>query len=404
MIKKTEEELNLYEVILSIWNDKFKIILILLITVAFGLWTNSFPKKYLATTEIIPISFDVENKYSSYNHFTKINQLNKNIENKRTDDLFLENIIQNYIEEKKNYVNHEIIDKDFLYSLFLEAVQNKEIFIEPIIKNKLINRDKFTNDLDFNETLNKLLSSIEIVPNSNQNQNQNLKYNDRQVWNINFKTQDKQKWTNILQEVNSKINKKIKYSLEEDFKKKIELEINRNEIALDDIKNQIDNKNMFNKIENENRLAFLSDQALLAKELNIATPSIFQNNKSEKNSTEIINDNNYFLKGYKAIEKEIQLMKSREKQNYIDKNIEILNLRKKSLEDNKFLDRLKSVINETPIKSENFFAANIKYNFTNYKSLNLGLIKTLIISIVVGLIIGVFYVVTLNILKNNLRK
>ena len=383
MIKKTEEELNLYEVILSIWYNKFKIILILLITVAFGLWTNSFPKKYLATTEIIPISFDVENKYSTYNHFAKINQLNKNIKNKRTGDLFLN-------------VNLEIIDKDFLYSLFLEAVQNKEIFIEPIIKNKLINRDKFTNDLDFKETLNKLLSSIEIVPNSNQNQN--LKYNDRQVWYINFKTQDKQKWTNILQEVNSKINNKIKYSLEEEFKKKIELEININKIALDDIKNQIDNENMFNKIEIENRLVFLSGQALLAKELNIATPSIFQNNNN------IINDNNYFLKGYKAIDKEIQLMKSRKKQNYIYKNIEILNLRKKFLEDNKFLNRLKSVINEIPIKSENFFAANIKYNLTNYKSLNLGLIKTLILSIAVGLIIGVFYVVTLNILKNNLRK
>ena len=383
MIKKTEEELNLYEVILSIWYNKFKIILILLITVAFGLWTNSFPKKYLATTEIIPISFDVENKYSTYNHFAKINQLNKNIQNKRTGDLFLN-------------VNLEIIDKDFLYSLFLEAVQNKEIFIEPIIKNKLINRDKFTNDLDFKETLNKLLSSIEIVPNSNQNQN--LKYNDRQVWYINFKTQDKQKWTNILQEVNSKINNKIKYSLEEEFKKKIELEININKIALDDIKNQIDNENMFNKIEIENRLVFLSGQALLAKELNIATPSIFQNNNN------IINDNNYFLKGYKAIDKEIQLMKSRKKQNYIYKNIEILNLRKKFLEDNKFLNRLKSVINEIPIKSENFFAANIKYNLTNYKSLNLGLIKTLILSIAVGLIIGVFYVVTLNILKNNLRK
>ena len=276
--------------------------------------------------------------------------------------------------------------------MFLEAVQNKEIFIEPIIKNKLINKDKFTTELEFNETLNKLLSSIEIIPNSNQN------------WKINFKTQDKQKWTTILKEVNNKINKKIKYTLEEDFKKKIESEVNINKAALDDIKILIDSIETFNKIKKDNRLAFLSEQALLARELNIATPSVLQNNyKSEKNNTEIINDNNYFLNGYKTIEKEIQLIKSRDKQFYIDENIEILNLRKSYLEDNKFLERLKSAFNETPIKSENFYAANIGYNFTNYESINFGLIKTLILSIVTGLIIGVFYVITSNILINNLR-
>lgn len=399
MIKKTEEELNLYEVILSIWYNKFKIILILLITVAFGLWTYSFPKNYLATTEIIPISFNIENKYSSYNHFNMIDQLNENRENNVTGGLFLRNTIKTYDEKKKN-LNLQIIDKDFLYELFLKDIQNKEIFIEPIIKNKLINIDKFTNKLEFNETLNKLLSSIEIVPISNQDQN--IKYNDRQIWKINFKTQDKQKWVTILKEVNSKINKKIKYSLEEYFKKKIEIEINMNQIALGDVKGQIDNENKFNKIEFENKLTFLSNQALLAKELNIAYPLIFQDkNESGNSSAGIFNDNNYFFKGYKTIEKEIQLMKSKKK---IDRDLEILNLRKKFLENNNFLDRLKSVINTTPIKSENFFAASIKYNLTNYKSLNLGLIKTLILSIAVGLIIGVFYVVTLNILKNNLRK
>ena len=403
MKKKTEEELDLYEVIFSIWNHKFKIILIILITIAFGLWIYSLPKKYLATTEIMPISFDIENEYSSYNHLTqKIYQSKKT--NKK-DNTFLENIIKNYIEEKDDKIEFEIIDKDYLFSLFLEAVQNKEIFIEPIIKNKLINRDNFDNEFEFNESLNKLLSSIEIVPNSNKNQNKNIKFNDREVWKINFKTQDKQKWTALLKEVNSKINNKIKNSLEENFKTKIELEIEKNQFALDDVEKKIAYEKKFNKILIDNRIAFLSDQALLARELNIINPLILQNkNESGKNTTHIINDNNYFLKGYRAIEKEIQLMQSREKKNYVDKNIEKLNLIKKSLKDKIFLKRLKSAINETPLKSENFFAANISYKFTNYKSLNLSLIKTLILSIVAGLIIGVFYVVTLNILNNNPRK
>ena len=282
MKKKTEEELDLYEVIFSIWNNKFKIILIVLITIAFGLWTHSLPKKYLATTEIIPISFDMENNYSTYNHLTqKIYQSNKS---SKTNDTILENIIKNYIEEKNDKINLEIIDKDYLFSLFLEAVQNKEIFIEPIIKNKLINRDNFVNEFEFNESLNRLLSSIEIVPNSNKNQNKNIKFNDRQVWEINFKTQDKQKWTAILKEVNSKINNKIKNSLEENFKKKIELKIEINQFALDDIEKKIAYEKKFNKILFDNRIVFLSDQALLARELNIINPIILQNkNESGKN-------------------------------------------------------------------------------------------------------------------------
>ena len=193
---------------------------------------------------------------------------------------------------------------------------------------------------------------------------------------------------------------------------------------LDDIKVKINNSIKDYEVETKNRLAFLTEQAAIARTLDIKKNTIESQVFSTQNSviTNVKTDTPYYLRGYEAIEKNIQLIKNRknkesfvknlfelEKQKrdlekdktleraernkvFLEKILSLENFKKNLLED-KTLERMELLFNNTPIvaNGEDFIAGNIIYQNTEYKTSH-SLKSQILIAMIIGFIFAFFYV------------
>ena len=131
-----------------------------------------------------------------------------------------------------------------------------------------------------------------------------------------------------------------------------------------------------------NTLEFLIEQSLIAKELDISDNQVDNINLSQSNVLFNIStaDVAYYLRGYKAIDKEIELIRSRDNFNY------------------NFFEK----------EMDSLEKANIEWvDFNIYLTQVASLKKTklnLLISIFLGLIIGTFYVIISHILQSQKKK
>ena len=99
------------------------------------------------------------------------------------------------------------------------------------------------------------------------------------------------------------------------------------------------------------------------------------------------------------IEKEIELIESRNNKDAFTKNLLDLEKQKRNLLEDKSLDRIEQLFNSTPIVNDNNFkAASIIYKDTKYEA-SFSLIKTVLFSGIFGIIFGMFYVLISNAIK-----
>mgnify|MGYP001437761602 CR=1 FL=1 len=380
------EELDLFEIFFTIWKNKTKVIFITIVTIVIFLSFNLINKKgFLASSEIIPISIFEANKYLPFNTYnTIVNQNNLQNNSKDKKDSELNSI----------YTINNIIDKDYLLNLFIEKLKDREIIIEAIIKFKLIDEKDFANNKLFLAAVKKLALDLEILPPNNESIKKCIKDCNRLNWIIKFKTYNKDNWFDALEYINEKINAEIKIALinQLNFEKKITNQIVS--FKLEDIENKINNVKKKYEILTQNRLAFLKEQSLIARELNILNNSL-ETQEYNASSTIISNiqtETPYYMKGYKMIEKEISLIESRSNKNAFIPDLYKLEIQKRKLSEDKNIERFELLFSNTPImKSEKFEAAKI--NFENTKFIASRNLKTLLtIAIIIGLIIGVFYI------------
>jgi hypothetical protein len=192
----------------------------------------------------------------------------------------------------------------------------------------------------------KYAKTLEIVmPNKNQ-----------QNYIINLKWHNSEEAQKILQDTLNLTSKNLK--------ERIDLELDQ---TLEFKKNSLLNTDRI-------RLDYLREQREIAKELNIIDNQIDNVNLSQSSVSFNINtaDIAYYLRGYKAIDKEIELIENRDYQNL------------------KFIEQ----------EVNSFKAQNIKLADYNVYLMDVKLLKDtkliLVISILLGLIVGIFYVLISN--------
>jgi len=216
------------------------------------------------------------------------------------------------------YLNH--INKVYLYDLFLEKLNQKDLLKKGIKKFNFVKKENFSDNKSYENAVTKLASSIKI---SNQSEN-NPKY-------IQFKTNSKKIWEEFLSYVESSANFEIQNYL----------------------------KNNFN-------LFLLNSERLKQYSIEDITFEIENNLDNE-------------------------LMKIR------------LEKMKRRVEQNKDVKRLKDLFENTPIiKESNFIAARFNVQLSAYKDQsvkNYSMKKTIIFSILLGLILGIIYVLIESIIK-----
>ena len=206
------DEIDLAEIIFIIWNNKSKVILITsfaVITMLFYLLNQPIAKlSYRATTEIRPISTFDEFEYEIYNNYLKnseTQQLNYSIVSNKENAKIRERLIANIDNS-----SFDKIDKLYLLNLFKDTLNENSIFIKAIKKFQLIKKENYETDLDYENAIIKLASSIQLIALKN-------KKNNETTLNIQFETQNKENWEKFLRFLEKTANLKIQKYLNDTF-------------------------------------------------------------------------------------------------------------------------------------------------------------------------------------------
>ena len=360
--KNYNEEIDLIDLIIGFWNNKIKITVITASFIILGfLYFHSLEKKFLATTNIKPISTFESQEYRLFN-----------------------------VLAGEKIVN---INSESLFNLFLDKIQTTEIIEEAIINFDIIKKDKFENQEIYLEEIEKtaILIIDKILPPLNDGKN---KVKNNLYWQYNFKISNKTNWKFFLQYLENRANEEIRLSLIDRFNTEIEILETNSKFKIEDIEQDIENALDDYKSSIGNRLAFLEEQAKIARTLNIAKNTLESENFQTDYTivTNIKSENSYYLKGYEMIEKEISLIKSRENEKAFILNLLDLEKNKRSILQDKQVERLKLLFLETPINNKNKFkAGRIDYVATKYKK-EVSLSKIIVISTMLGFLISLIYI------------
>ena len=358
---QTTDEINLLETFQTIMNNKMKIILIVILTIAiaFGLKITEKEKDRQSkfTTKFKAISMLEETQYYV------------------DPDLYVDSIT---IE----------LNRFTLFDLFMKILDAEK---KELVKNfDFIKKENYENEEAYIVALDKIVSSIKI----SQLQKEKATEGTMEFFSNNEDMSNK--WNNFLSTLEYAINKKAqKY-----FKDVINNKIRNAKIAqnnkTEDIEKEIKTSLKYYELDIKSRLSFLEEQAKIAREGNISGKVVF-NSDLPANSTDY-SDSLYYLKGYSVIEKEIELIMKRKDPYLYAKNIPLYETRKLEIENDQSIIRQKTKFEATPIYNDDgFLAGSIESTSIQLINNNSGvsgvpLKKMIILAGLIGLIMGIFYV------------
>ena len=393
---KYDDEINLVEIFLTIWNHKPKIFLITAVAVILMFGFQTIQKRptiilFQANTEIKSISTFDEFEYETYNYYLEKIRSKKITASKA--------YTQGPVVQKS--LNLKTINKDYLFKLFIDKINDNQLSTEAIKKFSLIEPSDYNSSFEYENAVMKLASSIKVL--NYKNHGKKIKSNELPYWNLEFNTDNKNKWENALKFIESKANKQIQKYLYETFNTLILNLEKLKKYEIEDIEVEISEAFRNYEATISNRLVFLKEQAQIARSLNLPKNTPENRIISTAGVTKEDNFSNYYMRGYEMIEKEIDLIQNRtDKKPFIENLIDLEKEKNRLLKD-KDIDRIQTLFENTPIaKSDNFFAAKIENKSTQYKQLNFEtsiMMRMLISAGLFGLIFGMIYVLIANAAK-----
>ena len=380
MKEKVNNNLGFNEFIIIIWNSKIKLIFFTAIFFLLSLYFYDLKKDQISgRTEIGQITIFDESKYTPYNNFLKQNRIS-NPEFNYYDD---------FIE----------INKEYLLNLYLDEFRDRNIIIDALTKYKLIDRSKFNSEESYLNAIKKKAFNLKILPPINIDGKSRREI--RNNWIIEIQTNNKEKWNSALEYIDNEANKKILKFLDDNFLLTYEnIELKKN-FLIKKIEQEINVTRQEYDLKMKSRLAFLEEQALIARELNIVNNTY--DNIENFNKVIILEQErsgNYYMLGHKMIEKEIELLKKRQNKDLFIENINTLFINKTNLIQDNTLEEISTFINKTPISEvNNFKAAIMNFRNTNYQSIY-SFKKLILIGIFFGFTFGIVYIFFENLIRS----
>ena len=259
--KISEDEIDIIEIILIIWENKWKVIIITFfftILSAMILENQKVEKvNYISRTEIKPISITKLNEYEIYNSYLKEFQLVVDGSGQEfIKEFFLKNdgSSQEFsISEmsKNNLVYSDIssipfstFDSNYLLYLYLDKLKDNSIIANTIKEFGMIDEKEFKNKDAYEKSVIKFANSIKLLT---------KKVDDIYTYTIEHRTNDLKKWEEFLIFLESKINSHVQIYVNEKFYKLIENEEKIRDYKLEDIDFKISISNSQKSIEDLKR-------------------------------------------------------------------------------------------------------------------------------------------------------
>tara|TARA_B110000483_G_scaffold241753_1_gene325583 strand:+ start:4608 stop:5609 length:1002 start_codon:yes stop_codon:yes gene_type:complete len=311
------DEIDLIELFRTIWLSKIKIVLITIISFLIGWgYSNKIPNSFTSSLIINP------GKISEYS---------------KLETIYTQLGYQIIPKNIKNQANHRML------KTFIDELMDYEELILVIRDNEKIK-----------ESISKLSAGEQRQELFNYAKSFTLKSDLDYTLSFNWHNSKQSK--DIIEQTLDLTVANLEKSIYKDLEYKLDIE----------------NKKAINR--NQERIVYLSEQSSIARELDILDNQVDNVNLAQSTLALNINTNDvaYYLRGYRAIEKEIELIKNREYKNFaeIKKKINIL----KEMKIN-WIDY-------------NIYLINVKSN-KNVKNI-------LLKSILIGIIVGILYVLISN--------
>ena len=413
----SNNEVNLIELMQTVWKGKWKIAVAVVISIiAVTSYQSIKIKNFNAVTEIKPISTLAINKYIILNHVIKLNEA----EVDKWTKIFL----------TENNFNFQQITKSTLLALYIEILEEKKLFEDAIHKFNILDASQYSDEQAYNEAIIQLASSIRILRPSDildksKDQRNGRFYSERSYHSIHFKINDIKKWKNVLVHVDELANQLVKQNLLEDFNEKLIGFKSLKEFMVTNLKQEKKNQledlsvsinNLLDDYDRNisDRLAYLKEQTEIAKELGISNSTIESQTFDTQGvfMTSMQTNNPFYLRGFKAIDKEIELISSRVDKRAFVEELPALEKNLRELKQDKTIERienkgdsidsydlLKETLALSPLGDGNDFnssSLNVLATKFNNKDNSQPMLS---LAIIIGLLFGVFYVFITNELK-----
>jgi LPS O-antigen subunit length determinant protein (WzzB/FepE family) len=361
------DEVDLVELIQTVWNGKLVILAFVFVSLAaaFGFTITRPAPDFLAMSQIKPILTEEEEKYRKFNE-----------------------------------VGIYKVNADELLALFIEQLDSRQVFEKLFVKHRLLDRNDFDSDEDFDDALVQLASSINIAPPADDG-SQKIR-EDAKHWTLSFEYNDRDKWLALLKDLKLETTLQVQRSLTTQFANIIEAMATKRAFELEDLETAIDNTFADYEQAVTSRVAFLKEQAAIARTLNVADNTIETQSFASQSGmiTNITTEVPFYLRGYKAIEKELELLRSRDDLAPFIDNLAELQSQKRTVEQDKTVERAKSLFALSPIGSEQGFSAvSFEAASTTFKTQSNRML-VVILAAFIGGIIGIAYVLVSNAIKN----
>ncbi len=353
------DEIDLLQLIETIWDGKWKIIAITAVCVlgVFGFQAISLAPIFVATTEIKPISSKKADAYSSLNSLDFYSVTRQNLLN-----LYIERLTQ----------------PDTLSKLFREMA--------------LLDREGFDSDDEYNFALRALAGEVTLLPPVNVDGKERGEL--RRNWTLSIEYTGRDKWLSTLNQLHDIATKDVLDINNNRFETLVRTQRLKRSFELEDISTQITNILADYDRKTSDRLAFLSEQALIARKLGVEKNTIEAQTFSAQNGVvaSVKTDTPFYLRGYEAIEKEIELISSRKDKRAFASGLLELEQKKRALEQDMTLQRAEKLFAEMPLaKPSEFTAASFAIEATEFEYKSKRALM-LALAAVVGGMIGVVYV------------
>ena len=292
------DEIDLMEFFQTIWDGKFKIAGVILMAVlgVVGFFYTQPPPSFTAKTEVKPITSDIANRYqisNSLGFFEVYSDKAKTTTRQRQR------------QSSKAVVR-------FLDELFIEQLDTRLLFEDAFRKYAVLDKNDYETETDFNKAIIELAAEISLLPPINVDGT--AKGESRRHWTIEFEFNDKEKWLNALADVKAKANQNVRELIRDNFTTTLAAAEKKKAFEIEDISTTIDNALSDYDRKADDRVAFLREQSAIARKLGVKNNTIETQSFGGKNSvvTNVKTDTPFYLRGYEAIEKEIELIEARE--------------------------------------------------------------------------------------------
>lgn len=368
-----DDEINLFQLFNTLWDGKWKIISTTFVAAVIG----------VVFSVVKPNSFEVSTpfQFAKPSVFLPYTTLNSLLKQKGL-----------YFDKEFNESGYKF-DRESVFNAVVFEFNDYEEMVDVLSEDEFVKQSiKGLDDRQKQKALIGFAKKFKIVPQSNKEKEWHLKFE----WHNDY--EGRSLFSLALQKTLINVQKTLKNNIDE-LAKAIE---RQNSYQLENLQNDL---NAIKQNEKENlkkRIIFLKEQYSIANELGIETnkldvAALSKNSQNQISLSFISNDVPYYLRGSKAINKEIELIESRSEEETLlmsDGYTEVSN-EIASLQNNKSSSQLKNAAKL--IESDNPKDwVEFDMQLAEAKSQKKSMLYYVALSIVLGGIVGAMYVLISN--------